>query len=105
MGRPVEERLRRLSARWFACTILRKSALSPLSPPRKRSHVMSAPTDLELNRIGVLKRRAIEARVLAPLVEAMAAEFGADRVHAIVHDVIVTIARRQGAALAEACGG
>lgn len=66
---------------------------------------MSAPSDLELNQIGVLRRRAIEARVLAPLVEAMAAEFGADRVHAIVRDVIVTVARRQGAALAEACGG
>jgi hypothetical protein len=65
---------------------------------------MTAPTDLELNQIGVLKRRAIEARILAPVVEAMAKEFGAERVHAIVRDVIVEIARRQGAGLAAACG-
>ena len=65
---------------------------------------MTAPTDLELNQIGVLKRRAIEARILAPVVEAMAKEFGAERVHAIVREVIVDIARRQGAALAAACG-
>ena len=42
---------------------------------------MSAPTDLELNQIGVLKRRTIEARILAPMVEAMAQEFGKERVH------------------------
>jgi hypothetical protein len=65
---------------------------------------MTAPTDLELNQIGVLKRRAIEARILAPVIEAMAKEFGAEPVHAIVRDVIVEIARRQGAALAAACG-
>ena len=66
---------------------------------------MSSPTDIELNAIGVLKRRAIEARILAPVVEAMAREFGPERVHAIVREVVVGIARRQGAALAEACGG
>jgi hypothetical protein len=66
---------------------------------------VTAPTDLELNQIGVLKRRAIEARILAPMVEAMAREFGAERVHAIVRAVIVEVARRQGAALAAACGG
>jgi hypothetical protein len=66
---------------------------------------MTAPTDLELNQIGVLRRRAIEARILAPLVEAMAKEFGAERVHAIVGAVIVEVARRQGAELAAACGG
>jgi hypothetical protein len=66
---------------------------------------MSAPTDLELNQIGVLKRRAIEARILAPMVEAMAKEFGKERVHAVVRDVIVNIARQQGAALAESCDG
>lgn len=66
---------------------------------------MSSPTDIELNAIGVLKRRAIEARILAPVVEAMAREFGPERIHAIVREVVVGIARRQGAALAEACGG
>lgn len=61
---------------------------------------MTAPTDLELNAIGVLKRRAIEARIIAPLYRAFAAEVGAERARAIVSDVIVGIARAQGALLA-----
>lgn len=66
---------------------------------------MSVPTDLELNQIGVLRRRAIEARVLAPVVAAMAKEFGAERVHAVLREAIVAIARGQGAALASVSGG
>ncbi len=58
-----------------------------------------------LNEIGVLKRREIEARIVAPLLDAFAAEFGRDRVLAIARRVIVTIARQQGRALAEQCGG
>jgi hypothetical protein len=63
------------------------------------------PTDLELNQIGVLKRRAIEARIVAPIVEAMAREFGRERVLAVVRQVIEGVARTQGAELAVACGG
>lgn len=66
---------------------------------------MPSPTDLELNAIGVLTRRAIEARILAPVIRAMAAEFGTERVHAILRGVITDIARRQGAALAGRCDG
>ena len=33
---------------------------------------MPVPTDVELNSIGVLKRRTIEARILAPVIKAMA---------------------------------
>ena len=33
-----------------------------------------------LNDIGVLKRREIEARIVAPLIERFAEEFGEDRV-------------------------
>ena len=62
-------------------------------------------SDLELNAIGVLKRRAIEARILAPVLDALGREFGRDRVLAIVKDQIVRIARAQGAALAQAAGG
>jgi len=62
-------------------------------------------TDLELNAIGVLKRRAIEARILAPVLEALGEAFGREQVLAIVRDVIVGIAREQGAALAAAAGG
>jgi L-2-amino-thiazoline-4-carboxylic acid hydrolase len=66
---------------------------------------MSLPTDAELNEIGVLKRRLIEARIVAPLLRAMAAEFGDDRVHQIARDVITSIARQQGNELAEHSGG
>ena len=62
-------------------------------------------SDLELNAIGVLRRRAIEARILAPILDALGAEFGSDRVLAIVKDQIVRIARQQGAGLARASGG
>lgn len=58
-----------------------------------------------LNEVGVLKRREIEARILAPLIAAFAAEFGQERVVEIAQRVIVDIARRQGRALAEQMGG
>ena len=58
-----------------------------------------------LNEIGVLKRREIEARILAPLINAFAAEFGRERVIGIAKRVIVEIARRQGKALADQLGG
>lgn len=58
-----------------------------------------------LNDIGVLKRREIEARILAPLVSAFAAEFGRERVLDTVKRVITRIARDQGKALADRVGG
>ncbi len=58
-----------------------------------------------LNEIGVLKRREIEARILAPLIDAFAAEFGRDRVVEIARRVIVQIAQEQGKALAQQTGG
>lgn len=58
----------------------------------------------DLNAIGVLKRREIEARVLAPFVEALAADFGRERVIEILRQTIVTLAREQGAALAAGRG-
>ena len=48
--------------------------------------------DVELNAIGVLKRREIEARILAPLIEALGREFGRERVLQIVRETIVGIA-------------
>lgn len=59
----------------------------------------------ELNDVGVLKRREIEARIVAPLLARMADEFGADRVHELAREVIVEVARTQGAELADAMGG
>jgi len=49
--------------------------------------------DVELNAIGVLKRREIEARILAPVVEALGREFGRERVLQIVGKTTVGIAR------------
>lgn len=64
---------------------------------------MTIPPDT-LNAIGVLKRREIEARLVAPLVEALAAEFGSERVLAVVRQTILDLAQRQGAELAAQLG-
>jgi len=58
-----------------------------------------------LNEVGVLKRREIEARILAPMINAFASEFGRTRVIEIARQVIVDIARQQGKALADQLGG
>ena len=51
-----------------------------------------------LNAVGVLTRREIEARILAPVVAALGERFGRDEVVAIVREVIAGIARDQGRA-------
>ncbi len=53
----------------------------------------------------ILTRREIEARIVAPLIEAMSAEFGRQRVIEIARQTILRIAREQGAALAQTAGG
>jgi predicted ArsR family transcriptional regulator len=58
-----------------------------------------------LNEIGVLRRREIEARILRPVIDALGAEFGRDRVVAIVREVIVQVAQEQGRELAARMGG
>jgi L-2-amino-thiazoline-4-carboxylic acid hydrolase len=55
-----------------------------------------------LNAVGVLTRREIEARILAPVIDALGQRFGRDEVVAIVRDVIVRLAREQGRAMAQA---
>ncbi len=60
----------------------------------------STPSPDYMNAIGLLNRREIEARLIAPLLEALGAELGRERVLAIVNDVIQEIARQQGAQLA-----
>ena len=57
-----------------------------------------------LNAVGVLTRREIEARILAPVVDALGERFGREAVVAIVREVIAGIARDQGRALAERQG-
>jgi hypothetical protein len=63
------------------------------------------PTDAELNTIGVLRRRLIEARIVAPLLAALGERFGRDEVLAVARDVIVGLATSQGTELADAAGG
>lgn len=58
-----------------------------------------------LNEVGVLKRREIEARIVAPLIERLGQEFGIDRVTELARDVVVSVAREQGDQMAEAMGG
>ena len=70
---------------------------------------MSGPGDSperdDLNqRIGVLTRRETEARILAPLIDALGEEFGRERVLEVLRDAIVNIARQQGAAMADQMG-
>jgi predicted ArsR family transcriptional regulator len=64
----------------------------------------SLPPD-RLNAIGVLTRREIEARLLAPLLEALSNEFGRERVLEIARQTIIDVARQQGAQLAQSMGG
>jgi hypothetical protein len=56
-------------------------------------------------QIGVLTRREVEARILAPMVGSLGKAFGRDRVLAVMRETIVEIARRQGRELCESAGG
>ncbi|MGW8250880.1 MAG: L-2-amino-thiazoline-4-carboxylic acid hydrolase, partial [Anaerolineales bacterium] len=63
------------------------------------------PEPAKLNAIGVLTRREIEARLLAPLLVELAAQFDREQVLEVARRVIVEIARQQGAQLAAQMGG
>ncbi len=69
---------------------------SPATPP---------PPDRLNAAIGVLMRREVEARIQAPVLDALGEEFGRERVFEVVRATIVRIAREQGAELAAALGG
>jgi hypothetical protein len=62
-------------------------------------HNPSPPADY-MNAVGLLNRREIEARLLAPLLEALSKEFDRGKVLAIVGDVIRDITHQQGVQLA-----
>lgn len=61
--------------------------------------------DTLTQRIGVLTRREVEARILAPLIDALGDRFGRDEVLEILRDTIIQVAQEQGAELADAMGG
>jgi hypothetical protein len=66
---------------------------------------MQSSDEERLNQIEVLLRREIEARILAPMLDAFSREFGRERVLEITRDVIIDIARKQGQSLAESMRG
>jgi hypothetical protein len=55
-----------------------------------------------LNAVGILTRREIEARILAPVLEALGCEFGRERVIEVARDAVAGIATAQGRAMAAA---
>ena len=57
-----------------------------------------------LNDVGVLTRREIEARIVAPLIDRFGEEFGRDRVIELAREVVVSVAQSQGAEMAGALG-
>lgn len=63
------------------------------------------PPDTLNARIGVLNRREVEVRLLAPLIEALGERFGRPEVVEVLRETIREIARRQGSELATAMGG
>ena len=56
-------------------------------------------------KIGVLTRREVEARILAPMLDAMGEAFGRERVIRVMRDTIIRIAKKQGTELAGFMGG
>ncbi len=58
-----------------------------------------------LNDVGVLTRREIEARIVAPLIDRLGEEFGRERVVELAREVVVGVAQSQGREMASALGG
>lgn len=56
-------------------------------------------------KIGVLTRREVEARILAPVIDALGRQFGNAKVLASVRETIIQIAANQGVELAEQMDG
>ncbi len=73
--------------------------------PTRNTGLPELPPDHLNQLIGVLTRREVEVRLLAPLVAALGREFGEERVLRVIRETIVSIARGQGAELARAMGG
>ena len=78
---------------------------SPEQPQTEVGEALpTSPPDRLNEQIGVLVRREVEARILAPLIDVLGREFGHERVREIVRAEIVRIARSQGKALAASVG-
>jgi len=64
-----------------------------------------SPPDTLNAQIGVLTRREVEARILAPIIDALAQEFGREQVVEVVRAAIIALAQQQGAQLVTTMGG
>ena len=71
---------------------------------KSQEHSNPPPADT-LNEIGVIRRREIEARILAPLLAALGEEFNRERVLDVVRQTIRLVAREQGSHIAMRMGG
>ncbi|MFK7805793.1 MAG: L-2-amino-thiazoline-4-carboxylic acid hydrolase [Anaerolineae bacterium] len=71
----------------------------------KKTEKNELPPDTLTQRIGVLTRREVEARILAPIINALGEKFGREEVIKVVRDTIIGVAQEQGADLAQAMGG
>ena len=58
-----------------------------------------------IDDLPLIVRREIEARILAPFVEALGQRFGREAVVEVLRETIARIAREQGGQAAVACGG
>jgi hypothetical protein len=61
--------------------------------------------DTLTQRIGVLTRREVEVRILAPIIDALGERFGRQEILEIVKETIIQIAQQQGDELAQVMGG
>ena len=61
-------------------------------------------TDRITQEIGVLKRRETEARIIAPIIDALADSFGKEAVLEVIRDKIISLSRQQGTSLSEEYG-
>ncbi|MBI5524390.1 MAG: L-2-amino-thiazoline-4-carboxylic acid hydrolase [Desulfarculus sp.] len=59
----------------------------------------------DLGKVSILARREIEARLAAPLMEALTREMGAQRAREVLGEVVCSLARQAGQDLARALGG
>ena len=80
------------------------------SPSKEKSTMPDSdrtglPPDTLNARIGVLTRREVEARILAPIIDALGDAFGREAVIAVVRDAIIRIAQEQGMQLTATMGG
>ena len=59
----------------------------------------------DLSQIGILARREIEARILAPVIKEFARELGRERTLSLLEPVIISLAREAGNQLTKIVGG